>query len=69
MTTELLDERAAAAVLRVQRGTLSAWRLRHQGPKYIRVGRSVRYHPDDLSAYISQRTVEPTTGTMRADSV
>lgn len=53
---ELLDERAAAAVLDVTAGTLSVWRStgRYALP-FIKVGRKVRYRRADLTAWLETR--------------
>ncbi|MFD1344283.1 helix-turn-helix domain-containing protein [Litorisediminicola beolgyonensis] len=42
----------AAAYLRVSNGTLANWRSRGEGPRYRAVGRVVRYHRDDLDAFM-----------------
>ena len=53
---ELLDARAAAAVLDVTAGTLSVWRStgRYAIP-FIKVGRNVRYRRADLTAWLETR--------------
>ena len=53
---ELLDERAAAAVLDVAVGTLSVWRStgRYALP-FVKVGRKVRYRRTDLTAWLETR--------------
>ena len=53
---ELLDARAAAAVLDVPAGTLSVWRStgRYAIP-FIKVGRNVRYRRADLTAWLETR--------------
>lgn len=53
---ELLDERAAAAVLDVTAGTLSVWRStgRYALP-FVKVGRKVRYRRADLTAWLETR--------------
>ena len=53
----LLDERDAAAFLDVSPGTLSVWRStgRYALP-FIKVGRRVKYRPEDLSAWLDSRT-------------
>ena len=53
---ELLDERAAAAVLDVTAGTLSVWRStgRYAIP-FIIVGRNVRYRRAELTAWLDTR--------------
>jgi predicted DNA-binding transcriptional regulator AlpA len=62
---ELLDTRAAAAVLRLSPRTLESLRLRGGGPRYIRLSRrAVRYHPSDLDCWIesSRRSSTSDTG-------
>ncbi len=49
---ELLKEKEASAVLNVSQKTLQAWRYRGGGPKFVKVGRAVRYSQDELNAYI-----------------
>jgi hypothetical protein len=56
---ELLDEKAAAAVLDVTPGTLSVWRStgRYALP-FLKIGRKVRYRHSDLLAWLKERTRE-----------
>jgi predicted site-specific integrase-resolvase len=56
---ELLDDKAAAAVLDVTPGTLSVWRStgRYALP-FLKVGRKVRYRYSDLLAWLEKRTRE-----------
>jgi predicted DNA-binding transcriptional regulator AlpA len=52
---QLLNEHAVAQLLGVSVATVRRWRLLRQGPKFIRVGAaSVRYRPEDLTAYIER---------------
>lgn len=54
---DLLDEKQAASILKVQPGTLSVWRStgRYSIP-FVKVGRSVRYRAGDLNAWLESRT-------------
>jgi len=54
---DLLDEKAAAAVLDVSPGTLPVWRStgRYALP-FLKVGRNVRYRHADLLAWLAKRT-------------
>lgn len=54
---DLLDDKAAAAVLDVTPGTLSVWRStgRYALP-FLKVGRNVRYRRSDLEAWLVRRT-------------
>lgn len=39
--------------------TLDAWAYRGIGPKYVKVGKHRRYRPEDVQAWIGERTVTP----------
>ncbi len=56
---ELLDDKAAAALLDVSPGTLSVWRStgRYALP-FLKIGRKVRYRRTDLEAWMTARTRE-----------
>jgi hypothetical protein len=56
---EILTERDAAELLKVSCRTLQAWRCARVGPRFIRVGRSVRYRRSDLFDWIELNTVVP----------
>lgn len=45
------------AMLRVPRSTLASWRYRHIGPRFVRLGRHVRYLRSDIDAYLAERVV------------
>ncbi|WP_295885436.1 helix-turn-helix domain-containing protein [uncultured Thiohalocapsa sp.] len=62
LTSALLDEKAAAALLSFSPRTLQMWRVRGGGPKYLKLGSAVRYHPDDLATWIEEQTRSNTTG-------
>ena len=61
----LLDEAAVAKRLLVKPKALQAWRVRGGGPAFVRVGRLVRYRPDDVEAWIESRTVRSTSEARR----
>lgn len=51
-TTPWLTPVEAARYLSVSGGTLANWRSSGNGPRYRTVGRIVRYHRDDLDAFL-----------------
>ena len=59
---DLLDDKAAAAVLDVAPGTLSVWRStgRYALP-FLKIGRKVRYRRSDLDAWLAARVRESGT--------
>ena len=46
-----LTTKEAASILRKSHITLEIWRVNGYGPKYIKIGRSVRYLLSDLQAF------------------
>lgn len=53
---QLLDTQQTAALLCVEPDTLSHWRYRGGGPKFVKIGRSVRYRRMDLETFIEMNT-------------
>ncbi|MBV5295401.1 MAG: helix-turn-helix domain-containing protein [Curvibacter lanceolatus] len=53
---QMLDDKAAAALLDVTPGTLSVWRStgRYNLP-FVKVGRKVRYRHSDIEAWLQKR--------------
>jgi hypothetical protein len=41
-----------AAFLGVTEATLADWRYRRRGPAFVKVGRLVRYRPEDLDVWL-----------------
>ena len=62
---ELRNESAVAKQLACEVKTLQAWRCRGGGPPFIRVGRLVRYRPQDVEAWIASRRVSSTSETAK----
>lgn len=60
MTVNMKTE-AAADFLQVKPTTLEQWRWNGKGPKFIKMGRSVRYRKSDLEEFISERIYGSTT--------
>ncbi len=55
MTMHLLNQREAAAVLRLSERTLERFRLSGDGPLYVKAGRRVAYRHEDLDRWVSDR--------------
>jgi predicted DNA-binding transcriptional regulator AlpA len=53
----LLSEREVAARWGISVAALRAWRLKRVGPRFLRLGRSVRYRLRDLHIWMEARTV------------
>jgi hypothetical protein len=58
---ELIDEQTLSERLNVKPRTLQGWRLRGEGPPYIKVGRLVRYRPVDIQRYLNEQTRHSTS--------
>lgn len=54
--SDLLDEAKLAAKLYVSRATLQSWRYAGKGPRYIKIGRLIRYRNADVDAYLKAQT-------------
>ena len=57
----LLTTQQAAWLLRVSRKTLERMRVEGRGPKFVKIGRSVRYRQSDLLTYITTNTHHSTS--------
>jgi predicted DNA-binding transcriptional regulator AlpA len=53
---DLIDEPALAARLGVSRSTLQSWRYGGRGPRFIKLGRMIRYRTADIDAYLRANT-------------
>jgi predicted DNA-binding transcriptional regulator AlpA len=57
----LSSQRQAALAMHVSERTLERWRVAGDGPKHVRLGRSIRYRLTDIEAYIASRVVSSTS--------
>ena len=55
---EVLTPEEAAGFLRISPETLRTWRHLGEGPRYLKMGRVVRYHRADLKAWLGKIAVE-----------
>jgi excisionase family DNA binding protein len=53
-----LTERQVAEQLGLSVATLRAWRHRGRGPRFLRLGRSVRYLPPDVDEFVRASAVD-----------
>ena len=60
-TTRALTEREVADMLGLAVATLRAWRHRGKGPRFLRLGRSVRYFPSDVADFVRASAVDTTS--------
>lgn len=51
----LLETVHAADELELSPRTLEGWRRRGEGPPYLKIGRRVKYRPEDIEAYKAAR--------------
>ena len=59
--TRALTEREVSTLLGLSVATLRAWRHRGQGPRFLRLGRAVRYLPADLERFVRDSAVDART--------
>jgi len=60
----LVTEHDVAEMLNVSVGTVRRWRLFDRGPRFLKIGASVRYRPEDVSDFLESR---PTGGGNNTD--
>jgi excisionase family DNA binding protein len=54
-----LTDTEVAARLGVSRFTVRSWRLKGVGPRFLKMGRAVRYRPEDVQEYEQRVLVNP----------
>lgn len=54
-----MTEREAAKILGKSSFTMAKWRQAGKGPKFARIGGTIRYFREELEAYVTARTVTP----------
>lgn len=57
-TARALTESEVAELLGLSVATLRAWRHRGKGPRFLRLGRSVRYLPADVADFVRASAVD-----------
>ena len=67
--SSLLTERETAERLRCTVAALRRWRREHRGPKWIKLGRLIRYSIADLESFIAASTEGPAPGNRRIRAV
>lgn len=60
-----LNTEEAATYLGIRPNTLEAWRCKHKGPRYAKIGSRVLYDVDDLEAFFISRGVDTRDTTPR----
>jgi predicted DNA-binding transcriptional regulator AlpA len=58
----LLEEHDVARITGLSLASVRRWRLVGQGPRFLKLGRAVRYQGEDLAAWLDSR---PTGGEAR----
>lgn len=49
----LLHQKEVVEILNIAKSTIEQWRLKGQGPRYVKLGRAVRYRLSDVQSYIA----------------
>ena len=60
-TDNLIDSKQLAKWLNVHPGLPAQWRLHQRGPKYLRLGRAIRYRVSDVQEWMTEHQQEPTS--------
>jgi predicted DNA-binding transcriptional regulator AlpA len=56
LDSDLVDEIQLAARLGIARSTLQSWRYSGRGPRFIKLGRLIRYRNVDVDAFLLANT-------------
>ena len=54
----LLNETQVAQLLCCTKSALRRWRREGRGPRFVKIGRLVRYRQEDVEDFINQNTVQ-----------
>jgi predicted DNA-binding transcriptional regulator AlpA len=57
---EVLEPEGVSDFLKVPEGTLANWRYLGKGPRFVKVGRRVRYRRSDVEAWLELHVREST---------
>jgi predicted DNA-binding transcriptional regulator AlpA len=57
----LLTTRAAAELLCLDQRTLERFRIAGTGPRFVKMGKSIRYRPSDLETWLAAKTHSSTS--------
>ena len=55
LDSPLLTERQLALALHITRSTIARWRMRNEGPTYLKIGGCVRYRPEDIEIWLGSQ--------------
>lgn len=59
MNKRMMNEKDAAAYLGMSVKWLQQGRCKNFGPRYVKMGKAVRYAQSELDRYVENRTVNP----------
>lgn len=60
-TSKLLDTNQLAEQLLNKTNTIEGWRIKGNGPRYIKIGRLVRYRSEDVELWLEAQTRNSTS--------
>lgn len=58
---KLLNTEAVAQLTGLASVTLRRWRISGEGPRFVRLGRAVRYRPGDIAQFVEERACRSTS--------
>jgi predicted DNA-binding transcriptional regulator AlpA len=53
---KLVDETEASEILAVTKAALRRWRRERRGPRFVKLGRLIRYSQTDLESFVERST-------------
>ena len=61
MSSHLVTPSQLADRIGIKETTLANWRVIGRGPRFIRVGRAIRYRIEEVEAWLDRRTADSTS--------
>ena len=68
LVSPLLTEKQIAEFLNLSVKTIQAWRVTGRGPRFHRLGRSIRYDSQEVRAWIAQNGVRSTADSPQGEA-
>jgi len=62
----LIADEDADPFIGVTRKTRANWRVAGRGPRFVRAGKKIFYHPDDIAEWVNARRVSSTSAKVPA---
>ena len=66
---QLLTENETATTLKCTKAALRRWRRERRGPRFVKLGRLIRYRLSDIETFVDQNTENVVQGKRRISAL